>query len=115
MQCKVITSKVIKPAPANDLPWIYPINKLKQDSLTSGIGDTVRIGWIFLFNYRSNDQHHQQLPGYVASFKLKNAANVHLNLPEKGDKVLVDTETNDRYFGAIITQDPKPYFTNHDG
>jgi hypothetical protein len=107
-ECKVIYSKVIRPAPAQDLKWIYPINNVKQDSLTAG-------NWkrqygtdgFLLFNYISNDQHLQQLPAYVASFKLKNAANLHLNLPELGDKVLVNNESNDRYLGAIITQDPK--------
>jgi hypothetical protein len=105
----VIYSKVIKPAPAKVLKWIYPINNFKQDSLTSG-------NWkrqygtdgFLLFNYISTEQHLQQLPAYVASFKLKNAANLHLDLPENGDHVLVNNETNDRYLGAIITQDPKP-------
>jgi hypothetical protein len=108
-ECKVIYSKVIRPTPAQDLKWIYPINNVKQDRLTSG-------NWkrqygtdgFLLFNYVSNEQHLQQLPAYVASFKLKNAANLHLNLPELGDKVLVNNESNDRYLGAIITQDPKP-------
>jgi hypothetical protein len=108
-ECKVIYGKVIKPAPVKDLPWIYPINKFNQDSLTSGNWKT-RYGsdGFLLFNYRTNNQHLQQLPSYMASIKLKNAANVHLNPTGKGDKFLVDTETNDRYFGAIITQDPKP-------
>jgi alpha-L-rhamnosidase len=83
--------------------------QFKQDSLTSGNWKTqYGSDGFLLFNYKSNNQHLQQLPAYVASFKLKNAANVHLKLPEKGDKVLVDNETNDRYFGAIITQDPEP-------
>ncbi|HZH97210.1 MAG TPA: alpha-L-rhamnosidase C-terminal domain-containing protein, partial [Flavisolibacter sp.] len=108
-ECKVIYSKVIKSAPARELPWIYPINNLKQDSLTSGNWKTQygSDGFI-LFNYMGNNQHLQQLPPYVASFKLKNAANIRLNLPEKGEKVLVHNESNYRFFGAIITQDPKP-------
>jgi hypothetical protein len=105
----VITSKFIKTAPAKQRKWIYPINNFKQDSLTSG-------NWkkqygsdgFLLFNYRSNNEHLQQLPTYVASFRLKNAGNLHLNLPEKGNRVLLDNEGNDRNLGAIITQDPKP-------
>jgi hypothetical protein len=108
-ECKVIYSKVIRPEPAKELKWIYPINNIKQDSLTSG-------NWrrqygsdgFLLFNYRSNNQHLQQLPTYVASFKLKNEANLHLEVPEKGDKVLISNEGNNRTFGAIVTQDPKP-------
>jgi hypothetical protein len=94
--------------PAKDIEWIYPVNNFKQDSLTSGNWKT-KYGsdGFLLFNYKSDGEHLQQLPTYVASFKLKNVANVHLKLSE-GDKVLIDNETNDRYFGAIITQDPEP-------
>jgi hypothetical protein len=107
--CRVIYRKVIRPAPAKDLQWIYPINSFKQDSLTSGNWKTqYGSDGFLLFNFRDSNQHLQQLPAYVASFTLKNAANLHLNLPEEGDKFLVSKENNDRRFGAIITQDPKP-------
>jgi hypothetical protein len=108
-ECKVIYSKVITPTPAKNLEWIYSINNFKQDSLTAGNWKTQygSDGFI-LFNFKSNGQHLQKLPTYVSSIKLKNAANVHLELPEKGANVSVDNESNDRHFGAIITQDPEP-------
>lgn len=105
----MIYSKVIGPTAVKDPEWIYPINNVKQDTLTSGNWKRQygSVGYL-LFNYKSNNQHLQRLPTYVASFKIKKAVNVHLNIPEKGDKVLFDNDTNDRHFGAIITQDPEP-------
>ncbi|HZF63805.1 MAG TPA: alpha-L-rhamnosidase C-terminal domain-containing protein [Chitinophagaceae bacterium] len=107
--CKIIYRKIIKPAIVKELEWVYPINSVKQDSLTSGNWKTKygSDGFI-LFNYKGNNQHFQQLPAYITSFTVKKAANLHLNLPEIGDKVLVTPEANDRHFGAIITQDPEP-------
>jgi hypothetical protein len=108
-ECKVIYRKVIRPTPAKDLQWIYPINNFKQDSMTSGNWKT-RYGsdGFILFNYKSRGQHLQQLPTYVTSYKLKNAANEHLKLTEKNDKVLVDQASGERHLGAIFTQDPEP-------
>jgi hypothetical protein len=108
-ECKVIYSKVITRRPAKNLEWIYPISNLKIDSLTAGNWKT-RYGsdGFILFNYKSKAQHLHQLPTYVSSFKVNKAANEHLELMEKHNKVLVDYETNERHFGAIITQDPEP-------
>jgi hypothetical protein len=108
-ECKVIYSKVNKPTPAKNLEWIYPITNFRQDSLTAGNWKS-RYGsdGFILFNHKSQGQHLQQLPSYVTSCKLKNAANEHQQLAEKGKKVLVDPETGERHLGAIITQDPEP-------
>jgi hypothetical protein len=108
-ECKMIYGKVNRPAPAKDVEWIYPITNFKQDSLTAGNWNT-RYGsdGFILFNYKSKGQHLQQLPSYVTSYKLKNAANEHLQPTGEDSKVLVDPETGERHFGAITTQDPEP-------
>jgi hypothetical protein len=105
----VTYSKLTEKAPAKQLEWIYPINNFEKDSLTAGNWKT-RYGsdGFVLFNHKSNNQHLQRLPPYVTSVKLKNAANVQMDVHDTSPKVLVDDETKEKHFGAIITQDPEP-------
>ncbi|MDO6431952.1 glycosyl hydrolase [Flavitalea sp. BT771] len=89
-------------------PWNYPIDKLVQDSVTSGNwkGRYGKEGFV-LFNQPEKGKHLQKLPGYLSSVVLRNEANVHLDIP--GDNsVLTDTSGNASSFGAVITQDPIP-------
>jgi hypothetical protein len=101
--------KTPRPRKVDNPEWIYAINKFTQDSITAG-------NWkaqygsdgMVLFNGKSNGEHIQRLPPYVTSIKLRNAANVHLRLSDKEDKVVAENLADEKYFGAIITQDPEP-------
>ncbi|WP_288880361.1 alpha-L-rhamnosidase C-terminal domain-containing protein [Pedobacter panaciterrae] len=104
-----ITYKTLnKAAQVKDIPWNYPINIFRQDSLTSGNwkGSYGKEGFV-LFNYLQNNKHLQKLPVYVSSVKLRNEANVHSELPAD-NRVLRNTTGTNRTFGAVVTKDPAP-------
>jgi hypothetical protein len=108
-ECKVLYNRIVKTIPDKRLKWIYPIVDFKQDSMTGGDWKaSYGSDGYLLFNFKGSNHHIQQLPAYVSSVNLKNAANVHLEVQENGEKVLVGPETSNRHLGAIITQDPKP-------
>lgn len=105
---KVVYKTLNKAAQVKSMPWNYPINIFLQDSLTSGNwkGSYGKEGFV-LFNYLENSKHLQKLPAYISSVKLRNEANVHLDLPAD-NRVLKDTLGTNRSFGAIVTKDPTP-------
>ncbi|WP_214225074.1 alpha-L-rhamnosidase C-terminal domain-containing protein [Pedobacter sp. B4-66] len=105
---KVVYDKVKEPKASNDLPWNYPVNTFKQDSLTSGKWrDSYGKDGFMLFNQLGNGKHLQKLPAYISSVTLRNEANVHLEV-SANNSVLSDSLNANQNLGAIVTKDPNP-------
>ncbi len=107
--CKVVYNKFNKPTPVETPKWAYHIEVVKQDSITTGDWNKKygSDGFI-LFNYKQNNENLQQLPDYASSIVLNKASNIHLEIENPGNNILLDTAGKNRHLGAIVTQDPLP-------
>ncbi|HEX8545737.1 MAG TPA: hypothetical protein VF691_02185, partial [Cytophagaceae bacterium] len=108
-ECKVIYKKFIKPTPTKTIPWSYVINEIKQDSTTVGNWHKRygREGFV-LFNYNKNNENIQQLPSYATSISSNKSANIHIDVKNPGENILMDPSSKTRHLGALVTQDPQP-------
>jgi alpha-L-rhamnosidase len=90
------------------LPWVYPINKFKQDSLTAGNWETMygKNGSI-LYNFKK-EGNLEKLPAYISAVTLKNTKNIIWTELSSDKRALTNPTQETRSVGAIMTQDPLP-------
>jgi alpha-L-rhamnosidase len=97
--------KHVPQKPLKELPWIYQVHAIAQDSTTGGNwkGTYGREGFI-LFNLHRKGENVEKYPAYLNQLGLARYADVNRKLNKSGHSLL--TKANDApSFGAIVTKD----------
>lgn len=97
--------KLIKQLPIKNLPWVYKVYSIRQDSVTGGKWkNTYGAEGFVLFNLNQAGKNIEKLPSYLSNLAVLRSGNVHRTLREPDKRLLQDSsETNN--FGAVVTKD----------
>ncbi|MES2062452.1 MAG: alpha-L-rhamnosidase C-terminal domain-containing protein [Bacteroidota bacterium] len=97
--------KHVNQQPFKNLPWIYKVHAIRQDSITAGDwkGAYGMEGSV-LFNLDQAGKNIEKLPPYLSKVTVLRAANVHRAIQD-GEKELLQGGSQNNSFGAVTTKD----------
>lgn len=98
------TKRVAQPIPEN-LPWIYQVKAIEQDSVTGGKwkGKYGKEGFI-LFNIPQKGKRSKNMPDYLDTIIVSRYQNLNLRI-QQPDNGILDNDEFPNTFGAIQTKD----------